>query len=351
MADQPEKGSGWKKVVSVSKSVRSVGYTLFVLFILYSVASMFVGGAPSGHLDMSKPDGWQRVHEQTTFTVDHSFKASMNPALLDAEAQSIQKANIPPPDKVVAVIRFNGDVEAHGADAIARDVDELIVNKDLVKEAVVVVNSPGGTIIGYGQIFAELVRLRQAGIPLTVCIDQMAASGGYMMSLPANKIIAAPLAIVGSVGVVSEFLNYSDLLKSLGIQSITITAGKYKRTVTPTGPVTPEGMAKEQQEATDADALFLGLVKKYRPNANIDLISTADHWFAQQSVDQKLGLVDEIGTSSAYLLQERKTNDIVYLSEKQPRSSGLGSLFGLIDHAEDHFIDHLLTRVAPQGMQ
>lgn len=311
-------------------TVTKMAFVLVAVFALFGLIAL--GYRANG--DYGTPEGWQRVHDKTQFETARSLDRP-------AGAENVNGLR-------AVVIRFDGDTQANGRDTIARQVDEIIVNKEHVSEVVLVVESPGGAVSEYGQVFAELQRLRDQNIPLTVCIDVVAASGGYLMSLPANKILAAPLATVGSVGVVMEMPNVYELLKALGVQWVTVTSGKYKRTLTPTTEITPEASEKVKQEVEESAAIFLALVKKYRPNANIEIISTADHWSAQQSVDKKLGLVDGISTSSQYLLELRRSHDILNLSESKPMSNPLGGLLGTIEHLEDHLVDHLLQKLSLQ---
>jgi serine protease SohB len=216
------------------------------------------------------------------------------------------------------VLQFEGDLRATKRKTFASMVDEVIVNKDCFSEIVVAANSPGGSIAEYGLVYAEMERLRTLGLPLTVCIDTYGASGGYLLSLPANKIVAAPFAIVGSVGVVAYSPNIHKLLKKHDIEPRLFTAGAYKRTVTFIGDDDEEAKQHFQHELESIHGLFLSAVEKYRPKANMDYVRTGDHWTAEESVRLNLGLVDEIATSRDYLLRVNQERELIMLTPKKP---------------------------------
>jgi serine protease SohB len=230
------------------------------------------------------------------------------------EAKAVVASVIRP----VVAVRFDGDLFASERKGFAQMVDEILVNRERVDSVVVVVSSPGGSVSHYGQMFSEMERIRESGLNLTVCVDTTAASGGYLMSLPAHKIVAAPYAMVGSIGVVSEFVNGYEFLKERGIEPITMTAGKYKRSVTPIGQITEEGKQHFQERLEAIHRLFIVSVKKYR-DVDADRVCNGDYWTAQESVDLNLGLVDELGTSQDYLFKLNQANDLVMISQKKSK--------------------------------
>lgn len=239
---------------------------------------------------------------------------------LKKEAYDLSKEEKKSEDrKLIAVIEFRGDIKAKQHNAFAKLVDEVEVNKDEIGEVVVTVTSAGGMVSTYGRAYSEMERLRNLGLKLTVCIDTVAASGGYLMSLPAHKIIAAPFAMVGSVGVVAFVPNIREFLTNLKINPRTFTAGKYKRTISLTDEGTPEERSHFQKQLETIHEAFVSVVKKYRENAVIEEIETGDHWSAEESVNRELGLVDELGTSNAYLLERNKKADLLILSQKKNR--------------------------------
>lgn len=249
--------------------------------------------------------------------------------------------------KPIAVIRFEGDVMATERSNLALLVNEIIFNKDRISKLIVVVTSPGGAVPHYGHAFAELERVRKAGIELDVCVDTVAASGGYLMSLPANKIVAAPFAYVGSIGVVAQILNYHDLLKRIGVNPLLFTAGQFKRTVTATGEVTDEGKAHFQGQLDRIHHAFGALVAKYRTGVDIERVTTGEHWSAQESVELGLNLVDEIATSSEYLFSANGNRDLVTLSIKKDPTS---KLLSLMSAGIDMVIDKVAARLSSNGV-
>lgn len=325
MNDTSTPAEGWyAKTCRVADSLYTGVKRFLVVLILLAVYGM-VQLASSGD-GGSVPMGWRQVHSSTTMTAEAGIG--------DATASD---------GKVVAVIRFDGDTSTPARKRLSDQVDELIVNKALVHEAVVVVSSPGGGVSEYGQIFSEFERLRTAGVQLTVAIDTIAASGGYMMSLPANKIVAAPTAMIGSVGVVTEFPNFHRFLKEHGVDFVTVTAGEDKRSgLSPISEVTPEAVRKTQEELKAVHQVFLAMVKKYRPNPDMNAISTANTWMAQDSVEKKLGLVDELNTSAGYLLEMRKTHTVVTFQGYSKPTSMLNALgASVVDRAVDRFVQHI----------
>lgn len=211
--------------------------------------------------------------------------------------------------KRVYVVNFNGDIRASATDNLRQEITAIlsIVNKDK-DEVVVNLESPGGMVHGYGLASSQLARLREHQIPLTICVDKVAASGGYMMACLADTIIAAPFAIIGSIGVVAQIPNFHRLLEKWDIDFEVLTAGEYKRTMTVMGENTEAGRQKFVAELEDTHTLFKEFVKEYRPSIDIQKVATGEHWYGKRAVD--LGLVDKLMTSDEYLLNASKTADI-----------------------------------------
>ncbi|MDO8417673.1 MAG: protease SohB [Agitococcus sp.] len=211
--------------------------------------------------------------------------------------------------KRVYVINFNGDIRASATENLRQEITAIlsIVNKKK-DEVVVNLESPGGMVHGYGLASSQLARLREHQIPLTICVDKVAASGGYMMACLADTIIAAPFAIIGSIGVVAQIPNFHRLLEKWDIDFEVLTAGEYKRTMTVMGENTEAGRQKFVAELEDTHTLFKEFVKEYRPSIDIQKVATGEHWYGKRAVD--LGLVDKLMTSDEYLLNASKTADI-----------------------------------------
>ena len=216
------------------------------------------------------------------------------------------------------VIDFKGSIDAAEVASLREEISAILAIADKGDEVVVNVESGGGMVHGYGLASSQLDRLRQANIPLTVCVDKVAASGGYMMACVANKIYAAPFAIVGSIGVVAQLPNFSRLLKKHEIDYEQHTAGNFKRTLTVFGENTDEGRQKFQEELEETHVLFKEFVGKYRPELDLAKVATGEHWYGQQAIE--LGLVDVISTSDDVIMSlagERNVYKIRYQIRKK----------------------------------
>lgn len=203
-------------------------------------------------------------------------------------------------NKRVFVLDFDGDVKASAVDNLRQEITAVLSMAESQDEVVVRLESPGGMVHSYGLAASQLNRIKNKNIPLTVCVDKVAASGGYMMACLADKIIAAPFAILGSVGVIAQLPNFHRLLKKNYIDYELFTAGEYKRTVTMMGENTDKGREKFKQELEDTHVLFKEFVAQGRPVVEVDKIATGEHWYGLRA--QELKLVDELQTSDEYLL-------------------------------------------------
>ena len=226
-----------------------------------------------------------------------------------AKEAKIRKKN----DQKIYVLDFKGDVQASAVDTIREEITLILATAKAGHDRVVVrLESPGGMVHGYGLAAAQLVRLRDAGFNVTICVDKVAASGGYMMACIANEIITAPFAVVGSIGVVAQVPNFNRLLKQHNVDFELYTAGEYKRTVTMFGENTPEGKAKFEEELQQTHSLFKHFVEKYRPQLDISKVATGEHWFGYQA--KELKLVDKLQTSDDYLLANYAEKHVVQVS-------------------------------------
>lgn len=220
---------------------------------------------------------------------------------LKAEEKAKEKADEDDTKGKVFVIDFKGSIDAAEVASLREEISAILTIAEKGDEVVVNVESGGGMVHGYGLASSQLDRLRQADIPLTVCVDKVAASGGYMMACVANKVYAAPFAIVGSIGVVAQLPNFNRLLKKHEIDYEQHTAGDFKRTLTVFGENTDEGRQKFQQELEETHELFKAFVSKYRPQLDLATVATGEHWYGQQAIE--LGLIDAISTSDDVLMQ------------------------------------------------
>ena len=210
--------------------------------------------------------------------------------------------------KRVFVLNFNGDIRATGVASLREEISALLTVAGKDDEVFVRLESGGGTVHGYGLGASQLKRIRDHGIKLTVAVDKVAASGGYMMACVADRIIAAPFAILGSIGVLAQLPNFNRFLKKHDIDFEQFAAGKYKRTVTLFGENTEADREKLRQELEETHSLFKEFVHTNRARVDIEKVATGEHWYGKQALE--FGLVDELMTSDDYLAAVTETADI-----------------------------------------
>lgn len=216
--------------------------------------------------------------------------------------------------KTIYVLDFDGDIKASAVAHLREEISTIITTAKAGDEVVLRLESGGGQVNAYGLAAAQLDRIKSAGLSLTVCVDKIAASGGYMMACVADKIIVSDFGIIGSVGVVSQLPNFHELMKKHNIGYEMFTAGEYKRTVTVFGENTDEDRAKYQEEINRIHDLFKAFVKKHRPSLDVDKIATGEFWFGEDAL--ALNLVDEVGTSDAYVLNLMDNHNVYALKSR-----------------------------------
>ena len=233
-------------------------------------------------------------------------------------------------DESIFVLNFKGDIQATEVEKLKQEINAILLADTECSEVVVKVESGGGSAYAYGLCAAELKRLVDNGINLTVCIDKVAASGGYLMSCVASKIIAAPWAIVGSIGVIAQLPNFHRLLKKNLIDFEMHTAGEFKRTLTTLGENTDAGRAKFKEDLEDLHLIFKDFVKEQRPQVNTDVVATGEVWQGEKAVE--VGLVDALETSDNYLVGLSKKARLFEVSfiEKKNLSEKFAFSFQLI---------------------
>jgi serine protease SohB len=244
----------------------------------------------------------------------------------------------------IFVLDFHGDLQASATTALREEISALLQIADNRDEVVLRLESSGGMVHAYGLAASQLQRLRDRGLTLTVCVDKVAASGGYMMACVGQRIVAAPFAIVGSIGVVAQLPNLHRLLQRRDVDIELHTAGTFKRTLTLLGENTPEGREKFRQELDETHALFKQFVRQHRNRLDIDRVATGEHWYGTQALE--LRLVDELSTSDDYLLRLLDQAQIYRLRYRTPRPlsrrlMGLGSRLG------DALLEKLSARNRP----
>lgn len=225
------------------------------------------------------------------------------------------------------VCNFDGDTTASAVDDLSQVVTAIVGVAEEGATVVVRLRSPGGTVPGYGLGASQLGRLRAAGLRVVVAVDTVAASGGYMMAVVGDEIVAAPFAIVGSIGVYMSVPNVHRLLRDKGVDVQEMTSGRYKRTVSMVNEFDPEGIAKTQEMLDDTHALFKEHVKARRPQLDMDTVATGEHWYGQRALD--LGLVDRLATSDDVIAELAATSD-VFLVRMVHAGVGRRMLGGLV---------------------
>ena len=232
---------------------------------------------------------------------------------------------LPATKKRTFVLDFDGDVKASAVEFLRHEISAIISVAKVTDEIIMRLDSSGGMVHTYGLAASQLGRINTANIPLTICVDQIAASGGYMMACMANHITAAPFALVGSIGVVAEVPNVHRLLKKHSIDVEVLTAGEHKRSLTIMGENTRKGRDKFVEDLQQTHGLFKRWVKQQRPQLDLEQVANGDVWYGQQAID--LGLVDAVGTSDEVLQQAVKDSDVLLIEYVAKKT--MGEKFGI----------------------
>ncbi|MDY7219597.1 protease SohB [Denitrificimonas sp. JX-1] len=292
---------------------------LVVIIIVLGVATSLRsrGNTKSGELTVnSLNDFYSDLKENIEYSV--LDKAQLK-ALKKANKEKEKKEKKVPVDKKrIYVLDFDGDIRASAVENLRHEITALLSVAKPSDEVVLRLESGGGMVHSYGLAASQLARIRDAGIPLTVCVDMVAASGGYMMACIGNKILSAPFAALGSIGVVAQIPNIHRLLKKNDIDVEVLTAGDYKRTLTVMGENTEPARQKFLQELQTTHDLFKAFVARFRPQLDIDTVATGEVWLGTDA--QRLALVDVLQTSDEYLSKYAEEADIYSLKYVQKKS-------------------------------
>lgn len=245
------------------------------------------------------------------------------------------------PKKRVFVMDFDGDMKASATEELREVISAILSVATEHDEVVLRLESPGGLVHSYGLASSQLCRITQHKLPLTVCVDRVAASGGYMMACVANKIVCAPFAVIGSIGVVAQLPNFHRLLKKHDVDYEMLTAGEYKRTLTMFGENTEKGREKFIEELEDTHELFKEFISQNRNKVNMEEVATGEIWFGKRALEKNL--VDLIETSDQYLYNLKNEADIFEISYVYKKS--LVEKFGFhIETAVDRFLMRWVQR-------
>jgi serine protease SohB len=218
----------------------------------------------------------------------------------------------------VFVLDFKGDLRASATASLREEVSAILAVATAEDKVLLRLENAGGTVHEHGLAASQLLRLKNHGIPLIVAVDKVAASGGYLMACTADRILAAPFAIVGSIGVIAQLPNFNRLLEEKGVDFEQVTAGRYKRTLTLFGKNTKEGREKLKEEIEEVHELFKSQIAEHRPQIDLDQVATGEHWHGIRALD--LNLVDEIKTSDDFLIESANDHDLYGVVYKRRRS-------------------------------
>ncbi len=255
----------------------------------------------------------EAVYDKHAF--EHELKAEKKAEKARKKAAKSKKDEPESEDarKRVFVLDFDGDIRASDVDSLRETISAVLtIARPEIDEVVVKLESGGGMVHSYGFAASQLKRITNKNIDLTVCVDAVAASGGYMMACTAKKILAAPFSIIGSIGVVAQIPNFNKLLKKHDIDYEVLTAGEYKRTMTVFGENTEEGRQKFVQDLEETHVLFKDFIHDQRPGLDLSKVANGDVWYGKQALE--LGLIDGLKTSDEYLLESCDDADVYEVS-------------------------------------
>lgn len=247
-----------------------------------------------------------------TLNTETLNKKQLKQWLKEEKAKAKAEEKNEEPKKRIFVLEFQGDIKASAVSALREEITGILQVAKPTDEVVVCIESGGGMVSPYGLAASQLQRLKQQKIPLTIIIDKIAASGGYLMACVGDKILAAPFAIIGSIGVVAQIPNFHRLLKKHDVDFELLTAGEYKRTLTIFGENTEKGREKMQEDLEEIHVFFKDFITQNRPQVNIQQVATGEHWLASKALEFKL--VDDLMTSDDYLLKSSQQADVYHLS-------------------------------------
>jgi serine protease SohB len=295
----------------------------FVALVIVAVA-LFAATRRRGHAEGLVVEHLNRRYEDSADELKvliegkARFKKEAKARNKQRKREEKARAKEESPKPRLFVLDFKGDLRASAAASLREEVSAIVRVARPQDRVLVRLENSGGTVHEHGFAASQLTRLKSHGLTLLVAVDKVAASGGYLMACVADRLIAAPFAIVGSIGVLAQLPNFHRLLEDKGIDFEQIMAGRYKRTVTMFGKNTEEGRAKLQQEVEDIHELFKSQIRGHRPQVDLDRVATGEHWYGIRALELKL--VDELRTSDDFLLEAAKDHELYHLAYKRRRT-------------------------------
>lgn len=208
---------------------------------------------------------------------------------------------------VVAIIELNDKISE--STTIVNQFKKFRKN-NFVRSILLRINSPGGGVAPSQEIYEEVKKTRDSGIPVVVSMGSVCASGGYYISLGANKIMANPGTLTGSIGVISEFVHFNKMFEKVGISTTTIKSGKFKDVGSPFRQTTKEENLRLQKMLDDVYNQFVEVVIKERKMDKNKAIELADGSVYSGRQAYELGLIDTIGTYEDAIMLSSKLGGI-----------------------------------------
>ena len=252
------------------------------------------------------------------------YKQHLKEQNKDLKKQTKQDKNKNPKPKLF-VLDFEGDIKASQVETMRDEITAMLSIAEPQDEVLITLDNSGGIVHEHGLAASQLTRIKDANLNLTISVDKVAASGGYMMACVADKIVAAPFAILGSIGVLAQLPNFHRLLDRAGVDFEQQTAGEYKRTVTMFGKNGDKEREKLKIDLQETHVLFRDFVSEHRPKLDIEKVATGEHWYGKQALE--LNLVDELKTSDEVLIDALEVFDI-YEINTQVKQALQDKLFG-----------------------
>ena len=309
---------------------------IFVLVVVASTGNRHRREVTKGHVKVTKVNDHldemtqaveKAVLEKETYKKQAKEKKKQEKKAHKARKAETDKAADAENQPRVFLLSFKGDIAAHEVASLRETITAILAVARPADEVILRLESPGGMVHAYGLASSQLMRIKDKKIPLTICVDKVAASGGYMMACIADRLVAAPFAIIGSIGVLVQLPNFHRVLKKNDIDYETIAAGEFKTTLTTFGEITQKGRDKVKADVEDMHGLFKSWVKDHRPSVDIDKISTGETWVGIQAKERYM--VDELRTSDECIIEACKKASVyeVEYQQKQSIQEKVGSIF------------------------
>lgn len=320
------------------------------LIVLSAVAATSAHRAmrkpPTGHIEITLLNDRLRDMGRVIEEASISHAAAKKQRKREAKARKLERKRRDKAEdqrRRVFVLNFDGDIQASAVDNLRLEISAVLASAAETDEVVVRVDSAGGMVHAYGLAASQLARVRSHGLKLTAAVDKVAASGGYLVAAVADRVLAAPFAVVGSIGVLAQIPNIHRLLKKHDVDVEILTAGRYKRTLDVLGENTEQGREKLREELEDIHALFKEYVADWRPSLDLDAVSTGEAWYGQRALDR--ALVDELVTSDEYLARacaDAEVLEVAWVEPKRPIERLVGQFSSVIESTLHRLLDRTM---------